>query len=76
MFSVRWVQHGKEDKAIALENSILTDLDRVFEAAKEAFEGRRLQHISPPPDGFIVIDSDGKELRRWFTERHPHADRT
>jgi hypothetical protein len=26
----------------------------------------RLRHIATPPDGFIVSDVDGRELRRWF----------
>jgi hypothetical protein len=26
----------------------------------------RLRYIQSPPDGFVVVDDDGKELRRWL----------
>jgi hypothetical protein len=29
----------------------------------------RLRHIARPPDGFLVVDDDGKEVRRWFGAR-------
>jgi hypothetical protein len=33
----------------------------------------RLRHIAAPPDGFIVVDNDGKEVRRWFDSKRSKA---
>jgi hypothetical protein len=65
MFSVKWFERGKEEEPVEVENSILTDLDRIVVFCKDAFYAMRLRHIARPPDGFIVVDDDGKELRRW-----------
>ena len=66
MFSVKWLQRDKEGEPVEVENSVLTDLDRVVAFCQEALVGMRLRHIARPPDGFVVVDDDGKELRRWF----------
>jgi hypothetical protein len=66
MFSVKWVAHHKEAQPIAVENSVFTDLDKIVASCKEDLYGMRLRHIATPPDGFIVCDVDGRELRRWF----------
>ena len=70
MFSVKWFEHGKSDP-VEVENSILTDLDRVVSFCQEALLGMRLRHIARPPDGFVVVDDDGREVRRWFGLHHP-----
>jgi hypothetical protein len=69
MFSVKWVVRDKESDPVEVENSILTDLDRVVASSQEGLVGMRLRHIARPPDGFIVTDNDGKEVRRWFAKR-------
>jgi hypothetical protein len=66
MFSVKWLEHGNEDKPIEVVNSILTDLNDVVSSSQAEFEGMRLRHIVTPPDGFVVVDDDGREVRRWF----------
>jgi hypothetical protein len=73
MFSVKWVERGKESDPVEVENSILTDLDRVVSSSQEGLVGMRLRHIARPPDGFIVVDSDGREVRRWFAARPDEA---
>jgi hypothetical protein len=52
MFSVKWVVHRHEIQPVAVENSAVQDLDEVVESC--------------PPDGFLVFDSAGSEVRRWF----------
>jgi hypothetical protein len=47
-------------------SSVFTDLDKIVASCKEDLYGMRLRHIATPPDGFIVCDVDGRELRRWF----------
>jgi hypothetical protein len=69
MFSVKWVERGKESDPVEVENSILTDLDRVVSSSQEGLVGMRLRHIARPPDGFLVVDNDGREVRRWFAAR-------
>jgi hypothetical protein len=66
MFSVKWVAQHKEAQPIAVESSVFTDLDKIVASCKEDLYGMRLRHIATPPDGFIVCDVDGRELRRWF----------
>jgi hypothetical protein len=73
MFRVKWIEDGKENDPVEVENSILTDLDKVVAASREGILGMRLRHVIRPPDGFIVVDSDGKEVRRWFEPTHPNA---
>ena len=72
MFSVKWIEKGKESEPVEVESSILIDLERVFCLAKDGLEGMRMRHIARPPDGFIV-DRDGEEVRRWYDPRHEHA---
>jgi hypothetical protein len=72
MFTVKWMSHGKTEP-VEVENSILTDLDRVVSSALAGLEGMRLRHITAPPDGFIVVDNDGKEVRRCFDSRRSKA---
>jgi hypothetical protein len=33
----------------------------------------RLRHIAKPPDGFIVVDDNGNEVRRWFAAPAPNS---
>jgi hypothetical protein len=64
MFSVKWFERGKESNPVEVENSILTDLDRVVSSSQGGLLGMRLRHIAKPPNGFIVVDDNGNEVRR------------
>jgi hypothetical protein len=66
MFSVRWLESGKESDPVEVENSIFTDLDKVVSFGKGEFFGMRSRHIARPPNGFVVVDAEGKEVSRWF----------
>ena len=66
MFIVKWFRSGDETNPVWVENSLLTDLDTVVSFCQEAHAQMRLKHPAMPPDGFIVADADGVELRRWF----------
>jgi hypothetical protein len=67
MFSVKWLERGKESNPVEFENRILTELDRVVSSSQGGgLLGIRLRHIAKPPDGFIVVDDNGNEVRRWF----------
>ena len=71
MFSVKWLQRDKESEPVEVENSVFTDLDNVVSFCRATLLGMKLRHIARSPDGFIVVDSDGRELRRWFGSRNP-----
>jgi hypothetical protein len=73
MFSVKWFERGKESNPVEVENSILTDLDRVVSSSQGGLLGMRLRHIAKPPDGFIVVDDNGNEVRRWFAASAPNS---
>ena len=66
MFSVKWVAQHKEAAPIIVESSVFTDLDKIVASCKEDLYAMRLRHLPTAPDGFIVCDADGRELRRWF----------
>jgi hypothetical protein len=71
MFSVKWLQRDKEGEPVEVENSIFTDLDNVVSFCRETLSGMKMRHIARPPDGFVVVDSDGREVRRWFGSNSP-----
>jgi hypothetical protein len=66
MFSVKWVVHRHEIQPVAVENSAIQDLDEVVESCQARFPEMRCKHDNTPPDGFLVFDSVGSEVRRWF----------
>jgi hypothetical protein len=66
MFRVKWVERFNEHQPIAIEDSVLTDLDRIFVSCKERLPGKKFKQFGPTPDGFILCDEDGAELRRWI----------
>jgi hypothetical protein len=69
MFTVRWVSREKINKPIVSDESAFTSLDATVVSAQERLYSMRLRYIHSPPDGFIVVDDDGKELRRWLAPR-------
>jgi hypothetical protein len=75
MFSVKWLERSKESNPVEFENSILTELDRVVSSSQGGggLLGIRLRHIAKPPDGFIVVDDNGNEVRRWFAAPAPNS---
>jgi hypothetical protein len=73
MFIVKWMTRFDDKNPIEVEESILTNLDEVVSSSKERLYGVRLRFTTRPPDGFVVFDENGKELRRWFGPVAPHA---
>jgi hypothetical protein len=73
MFIVKWMMRFDDNKPIEVEESILTDLDEVVSTSKERLYGVRLRFTTSPPDGFVVFDENGNELRRWFGPVAPRA---
>ena len=74
MYCVKWIQRGRESEPVAIDESIHTDLDRIVYSCKDALYGVRLRHFARPPDGFIVVDDEGLEVRRWLGSTSSNAD--
>ena len=66
MFKVKWIVRFQEASPIEVEDGIHTDLDKLVAFCQGQLFARRLSHNSNPPDGFLVCDENGKELRRWI----------
>jgi hypothetical protein len=66
MFIVKWIVRYKERFPVETEESLLADIDAVVEACQSRLYDMRRNHVTSPPDGFIVFDSRGNELRRWL----------
>jgi hypothetical protein len=70
-FSVKWVVHRYETLPVEVENDITQDLDELVSSRLERFVEMRLKYPNTPPDGFLVFDGDGIEVRRWFESARP-----
>jgi hypothetical protein len=73
MFIVKWVARDKESQPILIEKGFLTTLDKVVSSCRRRIPMMRLDNPDTPPDGFIVLESDGTEIRRWFQSLDPDA---
>ena len=70
-FSVKWVVHRHETRPVDVEPSAIGDLDRLVKTCRQRFPEMRFKYPDTPPDGFLVFDSAGDEVRRWFESARP-----
>ncbi len=70
-FSVRWVVHRYEPLPVAIEYCAGQDLDKIVESCRSRLSEMRGKHPNTPPDGFLVLNGAGAELRRWFGSSRP-----
>ena len=72
MFNVEWaINHGKNPHGVVAKEVSQTDsLAAAIAAAKARLGKVRKQHADDPPDGFVILDSAGKEVSRWFPPDH------
>jgi hypothetical protein len=66
MFVIKWVAHGHEAEPIEVEKSDLKDVGLLVLRCQGRLSEMRRRHTPKSPDGFLVFDSDGNEIRRWF----------
>jgi hypothetical protein len=66
MFTVKWVFRGRENEPIEIEKFGVRSQDTLLAACRYRMAMMRLKYAETPPDGFIVLDSAGKEVGRWF----------
>jgi hypothetical protein len=72
MMTVKWVVRFEENTPLRVEESILTSIEGVFDRCKDQLRGMRLKDWTNPPDGFVICDEEGTELRRWFNLNPVH----
>jgi len=72
MFDVEWViNRGKNPPGVvAREASQSENLAAVIAFAKSRLGKVRAMHPKTPPNGFVIHDSAGKEVSRWFRVDH------
>jgi hypothetical protein len=70
-FSVKWVVHQYETLAVEVENSALQNLDKVVESCRRRLPEMRRKYPITPPDGFLIFNGAGNEVRRWFGSPRP-----
>jgi hypothetical protein len=66
MFDVKWVVQQNEASPIDSENSGLQNLDVIVWHCIARLPLMREEFSHCPPDGFLVFDQKGQEVRRWF----------
>jgi hypothetical protein len=66
MFVVKWIVRYKEKSPVETEAGIVSDLDDLVASCQGRLYAMRLRHVVAPPDGFIIADEEGVELRRWL----------
>lgn len=69
-YVVRYIRRTVKERTMITETTPVDDLDMVVELAMARLRELRY-HLTPPPDGFIVVDEDGAEKRRWIEPRKP-----
>ena len=70
-FSVSWVVHRYETLPVAIEHCVDEDLDQIVESCRARFPDMRGKYPNTPPDGFLVFNGAGTEVRRWFESPRP-----
>ena len=70
-FKVKWVVHRYETLPVEIESGVVQDLDKLVSCCQERFFEMRLKYPNTPPDGFLIFNSDGNEVRRWFESARP-----
>jgi hypothetical protein len=66
MYTIKWVVHQHEAEPVEEETSCHGDLSAVVLSCQRRLSIMREKHSLYPPDGFLVFDEAGNELRRWF----------
>ncbi len=75
MYAIKWVMHRYETQPVVVENSHVADLDALVLSCQWRLSEMRERYPLNQPDGCIVSDEAGNELRRWFGSERPHLSR-
>jgi hypothetical protein len=66
MFTVRWVIREKESEPVESERFQVGHVETLVTASRYRMATMQLKYPEAQPDGFIILDDDGKEIGRWF----------
>lgn len=66
MFTVKWIVRFEENRPIEVEPAKHADRDGLVAFCQGQITAKRISYASTPPDGFVICDERGKELRRWL----------
>jgi hypothetical protein len=72
MFRIKWMTHFSEIGMIDTDDSIIeSDLDRLVYSCIEKLRKMRMIASGQQPDGFVISNEEGSEVRRWFDSPSP-----
>ncbi len=66
MSTIKWVTHNAKEQPVKTETDLHRDLDTIVSSCIARLSGMRHAYPQTPPQGFVVFDTDGNEVRRWF----------
>jgi hypothetical protein len=62
---VKWFSNASPDP-VEIEKTVLDDPDEIVSSCRERLTVMRRHERPNTPDGFIVVNGAGLEVRRWF----------
>jgi hypothetical protein len=71
MFRIKWMTHLSEIGMIETDNAIGNDLDKLAYSCIQKLPKMRMNSSGISPDGFIILNDKGTEVRRWFGSPSP-----
>jgi len=64
---VKWFSNASPDP-VEIERTVLDDPDEIVSSCRERLSIMRRYERPNAPDGFVVVNGAGAEVRRWFEE--------
>lgn len=65
--TIRYIRYEPADPIVIAEERLpIDDPNAAVDEARARLPRIRTQHSTEPPNGFVVVDEDGRELRRWI----------
>jgi hypothetical protein len=71
MFRIKWMTHLSEIGMIETDDGIGSDLDKLAYSCIDRLPKMRISPSGISPDGFVIFDDSGLEVRRWFSSPSP-----
>jgi len=71
MFRIEWMTHLSAIGMIETDNGIDRDLDELVYSCIDRLPKMRMKPSGAQPDGFLIFNDEGIEVRRWFNSPAP-----
>jgi hypothetical protein len=62
---VKWFSNASPDP-VEIEKTVLEDPDEIVSSCRERLKVMRRHERPNTPNGFVVVNGAGAEVRRWF----------